>query len=126
MSLRQTLAVSMTALLLPVCVTAVRADDKADLDSTRIIGNRELPKVLYIVPWRQSAPGELLERPMPSVMTLAKVAIQWVRFSRRGTISIMPSSIEASTSVRRREVCQRLNPLWTMTPMAASDLAVAA
>ena len=68
MSLRQTLAVSMTALLLPVCVTAVRADDKADLDSTRIIGNRELPKVLYIVPWRQSAPGELLERPMPSVM----------------------------------------------------------
>ena len=27
------------------------AQDRADIDRTQIIGNRELPKVLYIVPW---------------------------------------------------------------------------
>lgn len=30
-----------------------QADDKAVLDKTEVIGNRELPKVLYIVPWKQ-------------------------------------------------------------------------
>lgn len=29
--------------------------DRVDLDSSQITGNRELPRVLYIVPWR--APG---------------------------------------------------------------------
>ncbi len=48
--------------------TAARADDRADMDQTKIIGNRELPKVLYIVPWKKPAPGELAGRPMKSVL----------------------------------------------------------
>ena len=28
------------------------AQDRADIERTQIIGNRELPKVLYIVPWQ--------------------------------------------------------------------------
>ena len=32
-----------------------RAVDRADLDATQIIGSRELPKVLYIVPWKTAA-----------------------------------------------------------------------
>ena len=40
------------ALLLLTALTApALAQDRADIDATRIIGNRELPKVLYIVPW---------------------------------------------------------------------------
>ena len=31
---------------------AVAKPDQADLDRSQIIGNRELPKVLYIVPWQ--------------------------------------------------------------------------
>jgi hypothetical protein len=50
------------------CAGAVRADDRADLERTRIIGNRELPKVLYIVPWKKPLPGDLSGRPLKSVL----------------------------------------------------------
>ncbi|WP_374569077.1 hypothetical protein [Ideonella sp.] len=45
-----------------------RAEDRADLERTQIIGNRELPKVLYIVPWKKPLPGELAGRPTVSVL----------------------------------------------------------
>jgi hypothetical protein len=44
------------------------AQDRADIDRTQIIGNRELPKVLYIVPWKKPLPGELADRPMAGVL----------------------------------------------------------
>jgi len=48
--------------------TAAFAQDRADIDRTQIIGNRELPKVLYIVPWKKPLPGDLSGRPMASVL----------------------------------------------------------
>jgi hypothetical protein len=47
---------------------ACRAQDRADLDRTQIIGNRELPKVLYIVPWKKPLPGDAAGRPPVSVL----------------------------------------------------------
>ena len=44
------------------------AQDRADIDRTQIIGNRELPKVLYIVPWKKPLPGALAGRPLQSVL----------------------------------------------------------
>ena len=44
------------------------AQDRADIDRTQIIGNRELPKVLYIVPWKKPLPGDLSGRPPASVL----------------------------------------------------------
>ena len=44
------------------------AQDRADIDRTQIIGNRELPKVLYIVPWKKPMPGDLSGRPLVSVL----------------------------------------------------------
>ena len=44
------------------------AQDRADIDRTQIIGNRELPKVLYIVPWKKPLPGALAGRPLTSVL----------------------------------------------------------
>jgi hypothetical protein len=44
------------------------AADRADLEGTQILGNRELPKVLYIVPWKQPLPTELVGRPASSLM----------------------------------------------------------
>jgi hypothetical protein len=44
------------------------AADRADLEGTQILGNRELPKVLYIVPWKQPLPTELVGRPASSVL----------------------------------------------------------
>ena len=44
------------------------AADRADLDGTQILGSRELPKVLYIVPWKRPLPTELIGRPASSLL----------------------------------------------------------
>jgi hypothetical protein len=44
------------------------AKDHLALDSTQITGNRELPKVLYIVPWRSAELGDLVGRPVNSLL----------------------------------------------------------
>ena len=50
------------------CAVSALAQDRADVDRTQIIGNRELPKVLYIVPWKKPLPGDLAGRPLISVL----------------------------------------------------------
>jgi len=44
------------------------AADRADLDGTQILGSRELPKVLYIVPWKRPLPTDLIGRPASSLL----------------------------------------------------------
>jgi hypothetical protein len=48
--------------------TQAIAQDRADIDRTQIIGNRELPKVLYIVPWKKPLAGELSGKPLGGVL----------------------------------------------------------
>ena len=45
-----------------------RAMDRVELDASQITGNRELPRVLYIVPWRAPAAGEVEGRPVNSLL----------------------------------------------------------
>ncbi len=45
-----------------------RVMDELDLERTEITGNRELPKVLYIVPWKASDLGDLVGRPVNSLL----------------------------------------------------------
>jgi len=45
-----------------------RVTDQLDLERTEITGNQELPKVLYIVPWQKSDPGDLMGRPVNSLL----------------------------------------------------------
>jgi hypothetical protein len=59
------------------------AQDKADLDQTKIIGNRELPKVLYIVPWKKPTPGDLSGRPLVSVLDEALAPVDRDVFRRQ-------------------------------------------
>ena len=42
--------------------------DELDLGATEVTGNQELPKVLYIVPWRKSDPGDLMGRPANTLL----------------------------------------------------------
>jgi hypothetical protein len=44
------------------------AKDRLELDASQITGNRELPKVLYIVPWRGAELGDLVGRPVNSLL----------------------------------------------------------
>ncbi len=59
------------------------AQDRAEIDRTQIIGNRELPKVLYIVPWKKPAPGDLSNRPLESVLDEALAPIDRDVFRRQ-------------------------------------------
>jgi len=45
-----------------------RVMDELDLERTEITGNQELPKVLYIVPWKASDLGDLVGRPVNSLL----------------------------------------------------------
>ena len=56
------------ATLLALATAGAMAQDRADIDRTQVIGNRELPKVLYIVPWKKPPPGELSGKPVNSVL----------------------------------------------------------
>ncbi|MBV8783089.1 MAG: hypothetical protein JOZ67_02770 [Gammaproteobacteria bacterium] len=42
--------------------------DRLQLDASDIKGNRELPKVMYVVPWKRSDLGELVGRPVNSLI----------------------------------------------------------
>ena len=52
----------------PPVANRSNAKDRLDLESTQITGNRELPKVLYIVPWRSAELGDLVGRPVNSLL----------------------------------------------------------
>ena len=63
--------------------TAAPAQDRAEIDRTQIIGNRELPKVLYIVPWKKPIAGDLSARPLVSVLDEALAPVDRDVFRRQ-------------------------------------------
>ena len=62
---------------------AVAKPDQADLDRSQIIGNRELPKVTYIVPWKKPGAGDLSGRPLVSVLDEALAPVDREVFRRQ-------------------------------------------
>lgn len=62
---------NMAAGFASICLLAianVQAEDRVDLEGMTITGNRELPKVLYIVPWKKPNPNNLLDRPVTGLL----------------------------------------------------------
>ncbi|HEX9473414.1 MAG TPA: hypothetical protein VF931_04460 [Steroidobacteraceae bacterium] len=47
---------------------AARPHDQIDLDATQITGNRELPNVMYVVPWKKPDLGDFAGRPPKSLL----------------------------------------------------------
>lgn len=54
---------------------APRGNDQLILDSTLVTGNRELPKVMYIVPWKKAELSDLPGQPFNTLVddTLAPI-----------------------------------------------------
>ena len=52
----------------PAPATAKGAVDRLQLDPTAITGNRELPKVMNIVPWKAAEPPSGPDRPLNSLV----------------------------------------------------------
>ncbi|MBQ0943885.1 hypothetical protein KAK07_11125 [Ideonella sp. 4Y16] len=59
---------ALTAAVLLLAACAASAQDRADMDPSRIVGNRELPKVIYIVPWKKPLPDALQGKPPTSLV----------------------------------------------------------
>lgn len=45
-----------------------KGPDRLELDTTAVKGNRELPRVMYVVPWKRSDLGDLVGRPVNSLL----------------------------------------------------------
>jgi predicted lipid-binding transport protein (Tim44 family) len=45
-----------------------KALDRLELDTTQITGNKELPRVMYVVPWKHSDLGDLTGKPANSLV----------------------------------------------------------
>jgi hypothetical protein len=72
----------LVALLVAMALPAL-AQDRADLERTQITGNRELPKVLYIVPWKKPVPLTMGGRPVVSVLDEALAPVDRDVFRRQ-------------------------------------------
>jgi hypothetical protein len=81
-----------------LCCGLACAEDRADIDRTQIIGNRELPKVLYIVPWKQPGPGELAGHPLHSVLDEALAPLDRDVFRREVQYHAAIASAAAAVS----------------------------
>lgn len=57
--------------------------DRLQLDSSAITGNQELPRVMYIVPWKESGIGELSGRPVNSLLDEVLAPIDREVFQRQ-------------------------------------------
>ena len=75
---RFAIAVLLCASILP----GVQAEERLEMEGTAIIGNQELPKVLYIVPWKQSELPDLSEPPLQSLIDDALAPIDREEFRR--------------------------------------------
>jgi hypothetical protein len=61
---------------------AKRSSDRIELDTTQISGNRELPKVMYVVPWRRADPGDFAGKPPNSLLDEALTPVDRDVFRR--------------------------------------------
>jgi len=59
------------------------AQDKLDMQGTQVIGNRELPNMLYIIPWKSINPVQLTPPPIESVMDEPFQSLNRSQFQRR-------------------------------------------
>lgn len=64
---------------------ARRSTDRLDLDTTVVTGNRELPKVLYIVPWKKADIGDLPAQPFNTLLDEALTPVDRDVFRREVT-----------------------------------------
>ncbi len=119
----------LVALALCGVSLSAMAQDRADIDRTQIIGNRELPKVLYIVPWKKPLPGDLVGRPQVSVVDEALAPLdrdvfrREVRFEAqtraKPAVGAAPTNL-ATTTAPAAPPAPAVTPATTATTAAAA------
>ena len=100
---------ALAALLLAGAALA-EEQAKIELDTAKVTGNRELPRVMAIVPWKKAPAGELPGRPLQSLLdealapadrlVMRRQASQWAALeaARQAEVS-GPSGTRRATSI---------------------------
>lgn len=63
-----TVSAIASILLFCLCVSTGYAADRINLNGVKVKANTELPKVLYIIPWKQAPVGDLVGKPVESLL----------------------------------------------------------
>ena len=56
----------ITILSLLLCSGNSLAEIRLDLDATSIVGNRELPRIVYLMAWKEAPKGDILDQSLES------------------------------------------------------------
>jgi len=67
---------TLLSLITLTLLGTARAEDTVKLETSTVTGNRELPKVMVIVPWKKAAPGEIPGRPVESLLDEAVAPVE--------------------------------------------------
>lgn len=98
----------LLALLLAL-PAAAEEETRLELDTAKVTGNRELPRVMAIVPWKKAPAGELPGRPVKSLLdealapadrlVMRRQAEHWAALEAAGQFSVPgPSGDRRTTS----------------------------
>ena len=68
--------------LLAATLSSASAQEVLQLEGTEITGNKELPQVLYIVPWKTIEPFEIKAPPIDSILDRKLTTIDRAAFKR--------------------------------------------
>jgi len=78
---------SIKRLLIPLMLFifsfSLFAEDRIELEGMSIIGNKELPKMLYIVPWKKSELPDMNAPPIESLIDEALAPVDRDNFKRK-------------------------------------------
>lgn len=64
-------------------ITTSQSEERIKMEGTSIIGNKELPKMLYIVPWKNSELPEISTPPIKSLVDDALAPVERETFKRQ-------------------------------------------
>ncbi|MFI4914411.1 MAG: hypothetical protein ACHQAR_04395 [Steroidobacterales bacterium] len=82
----------------PPATKGPKASDRLELQASQITGNRELPRVMYVVPWRKPDLGQFAGRPPNSLLdeVLAPVDRDVFRRQNRYYAALQPDTTPAA------------------------------
>jgi hypothetical protein len=82
----------------PAAAPRAASADRIELGTTQITGNSELPRVMYVVPWKRAELGDLAGRPAKSLLdeVLAPVDRDVFRRQNRYYDALRPDAVAAA------------------------------
>ena len=73
----------ITSIFMSFSLMSIHAEDRIELKGTSIIGNKELPKMLYIVPWKNAELPDMNAPPIESLIDEALSPVDRDSFKRK-------------------------------------------